>query len=156
MEIGVLLLTATAQWGPPDNPRELEAALARRADDASGLRDGRQAAADAGRAAAQVTPALFVSVRIDDDIENGRRAMEAYSPAVYGMPLEDLERIQAVVTSSADQVLQRRGQYAAAQHIVARPGAPDLRSQRDRLERIADLVPAVQKAVGHTVASEGA
>ncbi len=73
------------------------------------------------------------------------------------MPLEELERVQAVVTGSADQVLRRLGQYiaAGAQHIVARLGALDLRSQRDQLERLADLIPAVQKAMDHTAAAEG-
>ncbi|MFE3181143.1 hypothetical protein ACFXKR_09635 [Streptomyces violascens] len=102
-----------------------------------------------------ITPALFVSVRIDDDTESGRRAMDTYARATYGMPLEELERMQAVVTGSADQVLQRLGHYAAAQHIVVRLGALELRSQRDQLERIADLIPAGQKAMDLTAASEG-
>nr|WSW66287.1 LLM class flavin-dependent oxidoreductase [Streptomyces sp. NBC_00995] len=127
------------------------------ADYASGLRDVRRAAADAGRAAEDVTPALFVSVRIDDDTESARQAMGAYARATYGMPLEDLERIQAVVAGPAEQVLQRLGQYVAAgaQHIVARLAAPDLRSQRDQLERVADLIPAVRRTMDHTTASEG-
>ncbi|MFJ9562756.1 LLM class flavin-dependent oxidoreductase [Streptomyces fuscichromogenes] len=126
-------------------------------DYASGLRHVRQVAVAAGRAAEDITPALFVSVRIDDDIESGRRALDAYARATYGMPLEELERIQAVVTGSANQVLQRLGQYVAAgvRHIVARLGALDLRSQRDQLERIADLIPAVQKAADHAAASAG-
>ncbi|MFE1290856.1 hypothetical protein [Streptomyces sp. NPDC058751] len=54
-------------------------------------------------------------------------------------------------------MLQRLGQYVAAgtHHIVARLGALDLRSQHDQLERIADLVPAVRKAMDHPIASEG-
>ncbi|MFG3205232.1 LLM class flavin-dependent oxidoreductase [Streptomyces sp. NPDC048192] len=127
------------------------------ADYASGLRHVRQAAADAGRAADDITPALFVTVRIDDDIDNGRRALEAYARAAYGMPLGELERIQAVVTGSTDQVLQRLGQYvtASVRHIVARLGALDLRSQRDQLERTADLIPVVQKAADHAAATHG-
>lgn len=127
------------------------------ADYASGLRNVRRAAADSGRAAEDITPALFVSVRIDDDTESGRRALDAYARATYGMPLEELERIQAVVTGSADQVLQRLEQYVSAgvRHIVTRIGALDLRSQRDQLERIADLIPAVQKAADHAAAPEG-
>ncbi|MDT0467776.1 LLM class flavin-dependent oxidoreductase [Streptomyces gibsoniae] len=118
------------------------------ADYASGLRDVRKAAADAGRAAEDITPALFVSVRIDDDIDSGRRIMDAYARATYGMPLEELEKVQAVVTGPADQVLERLREYAAAgvRHLVARLGALDLRSQRDQLERIADLIPAVSSS----------
>ncbi|MFI0539704.1 LLM class flavin-dependent oxidoreductase [Streptomyces sp. WSLK1-3] len=118
------------------------------ADYASGLRDVHQAAADAGRAAEDITPALFVTVRIDDGGESGRQALDDYARATYGMPLEELEKIQAVVTGSANQVVEALGRYAAAgaRHIVARLGALDLHSQRDQLERIADLIPAVQGA----------
>ncbi|MEU5593014.1 LLM class flavin-dependent oxidoreductase [Streptomyces sp. NPDC020298] len=116
------------------------------ADYASGLRDIRTAAADAGRAAEDITPALFVSVRIDDDVESGRRALDEYARATYGMPLVELERIQAVVTGTAEQVREglRRYVAAGARHIVARLGAVGLRAQRDQLERVADLIPAVQ------------
>ncbi|MFI2205661.1 LLM class flavin-dependent oxidoreductase [Streptomyces sp. NPDC020192] len=124
---------------------------------ASGLLDVRKAAADAGRTAEDITPALFVSVRIDDDMESGRRALDDYARATYGMPLHELETIQAVVTGSADQVLQRLGQYVAAgvRHIVVRLGALDLRSQRDQLERVAALIPAVRKAADHAATTEG-
>ncbi|MFF7754968.1 LLM class flavin-dependent oxidoreductase [Streptomyces sp. NPDC007971] len=128
------------------------------ADYASGLRDIHRAAADAGRAAEDITSALFVSVRIDDDIESGRRALDDYARAVYGMPLEELEKIQAVVAGSPDQVRKRLGRYVAAgvRHIVVRLGALDLHSQRDQLERVADLIPAVQAAADHASLSDGA
>ncbi|MGW2826690.1 LLM class flavin-dependent oxidoreductase [Streptomyces sp. NPDC001443] len=121
------------------------------ADYASGLRQVRRTAVDAGRAAEDITPALFVSVRIDDDAESGRRALDAYARATYGMPPAELERIQAVVTGSADHVLKGLNRYAAAgaRHIVVRLAALDLRSQRDQLERLADLIPAVRKTAGH-------
>lgn len=127
------------------------------ADYASGLRNVHKAAADAGRAPEDITPALFVSVRIDDDAESGRRTLDDYARATYGMPLQELERIQAVVTGSADQVLERLGRYVAAgvRHLVIRLGGLDLRSQRDQLERAADLIPAIQKAADHASASEG-
>ncbi|MGW2964582.1 LLM class flavin-dependent oxidoreductase [Streptomyces sp. NPDC001220] len=127
------------------------------ADYASGLRDIHGAAADAGRTADSITPALFVSVRIDDDIEGGRRALDGYARATYGMPLKELEKIQAVVAGSADQVRERLGQYVAAgvRHVVVRLGALGLHSQRDQLERVADLIPAVQAAAAHTAVSEG-
>nr|WP_325100418.1 LLM class flavin-dependent oxidoreductase [Streptomyces broussonetiae] len=127
------------------------------ADYASGLRDIHRAAAGAGRAARDITPALFVSVRIDDDIESGRRALDSYARATYGMPLEDLEKIQAVVAGSADQVRKRLERYVAAgvRHIVVRLGALDLHSQREQLERVADLIPAVQSAAGHASTVEG-
>ncbi|MHC5262667.1 LLM class flavin-dependent oxidoreductase [Streptomyces sp. UC4497] len=126
------------------------------ADYASGLRTVHKAATEAGRETEDITPALFVSVRIDDDIERGRRAMDDYARATYGMPLEELEKIQAVVTGSADQVLEHLGRYVAAgaRHIVARLGALDLRSQRDQLEQIAALIPAVQASAHHASTKE--
>ncbi|MFF4628126.1 LLM class flavin-dependent oxidoreductase [Streptomyces griseorubiginosus] len=120
------------------------------ADYASGLRTIHKAAADAGRATEDITPALFVSVRIDDDLDSGRRALDDYARATYGMPLEELEKIQAVVTGSADQVSEHLGRYATAgaRHVVARLGALDLHSQRDQLERLADLIPAIRGSAG--------
>ncbi|MFE5036665.1 LLM class flavin-dependent oxidoreductase [Streptomyces sp. NPDC056683] len=127
------------------------------ADYASGLRDIHRAAADAGRAGTDITPALFVSVRIDDDVESGRRALDGYARATYGMPLEELEKIQAVVAGSADQVRERLGQYVAAgvRHLVVRLGSLGLPSQRDQLERAADLFPAVRAAADHASRSGG-
>lgn len=126
-------------------------------DYASGLRDVREAAAEAGRAAEDITPALFVSAWIDDDVESGRRALDAYARATYGMPLQELERIQAVVTGPADHVLERLGRYVAVgvRHLVVRLAALDLNSQRDQLERMADLVPAVRAAADHAFTSGG-
>ncbi|EFC83211.1 LLM class flavin-dependent oxidoreductase [Parafrankia sp. EUN1f] len=124
------------------------------ADYASGLRDVRTAAAGAGRADGDITPALFVSVRIDDDSERGRRAMEDYARATYGMPLDDLARIQAVLTGSSDQVLAGLARYVAAgaRHVVTRLGALDLTSQLDQLERVSALIPALQASADHELA----
>ncbi|WP_416211308.1 LLM class flavin-dependent oxidoreductase [Frankia sp. Cas3] len=74
-----------------------------------------------------------------------------YARAAYGMPLKELEKIQAVVTGSANQVLNALARYvtAGARHIVTRLGALDLRSQRDQLERIGALIPALRASVDH-------
>jgi hypothetical protein len=60
-----------------------------------------------------------------------------------------------VVTGSADQVLAGLARYVAggARHIVTRLGALDLRSQRDQLERVAALIPAVRAAAATDHAS---
>ncbi|PWI12888.1 LLM class flavin-dependent oxidoreductase [Streptomyces sp. Act143] len=120
---------------------------------ASGLLDIHKAAAGAGRAAEEITPALFVSVRIDDDAESARHSMDAYARATYGLPLEELESIQAVVTGTADQVLHRLGEFVAAgaRHLVVRLAGQDLRTQRDQLEQAADLIPAL----GRQAADQG-
>src|SRR3954464_7719709 len=49
------------------------------ADYALGLGDVRRAAANAGRNPEDIIPALFVSVRIDEGVETGRRALDEYA-----------------------------------------------------------------------------
>ncbi|WP_238013425.1 LLM class flavin-dependent oxidoreductase [Dactylosporangium sp. AC04546] len=104
------------------------------ADYAAGLRAVLDAAG--GR---PVTPALFVTVRVDRDVATGRRVLDDYARASYGMPLSDLERIQAVVTGTAAEVRMALDRYAAAgaRHVVLRLGGLDLRDQREQLERVA-------------------
>jgi len=115
------------------------------ADYASGLRDIHHAAAEAGRSPDAITPALFVSVRIDRSLPSGRRALGDYAQVNYGMPLEELEKIQAVVTGTAADVTESLRRYVAAgaRHIVIRLGALGLHSQRDQLEQVAALIPAL-------------
>jgi alkanesulfonate monooxygenase SsuD/methylene tetrahydromethanopterin reductase-like flavin-dependent oxidoreductase (luciferase family) len=115
------------------------------ADYASGLRDIHHAAAEAGRAPDAITPALFVSVRVDRSLPSGRRALGDYAQVNYGMPLEELEKIQAVVTGAAADVTESLRRYVAAgaRHIVIRLGALGLHSQRDQLEQVAALIPAL-------------
>ena len=115
------------------------------ADYASGLQDIHTAAAQAGRSPAAITPALFVSVRVDRSLEDGRRALGDYAQANYGMPLEELEKIQAVVTGTAAEVTESLRRYVAAgaRHLVIRLGALSLHSQREQLEQVAALIPAL-------------
>ena len=117
------------------------------ADYESGLLEIRNAAAQAGRSPDDVTPALFVSVRVDSSIENGRRALDDYANANYGMPLEELEKIQAIVTGTPQHVTESLSRYitAGARHIVVRLGALDLHSQRDQLEQVAALIPSLSR-----------
>ena len=109
----------------------------------SGLLDVRKAAGQAGRSPDDITPALFVSVRVDGSIESGRQALDDYANANYGMPLAELEKIQAVITGTPEQVAEGLSRYiaAGALHLVIRLGALGLHSQRDQLERIAALIP---------------
>jgi alkanesulfonate monooxygenase SsuD/methylene tetrahydromethanopterin reductase-like flavin-dependent oxidoreductase (luciferase family) len=115
------------------------------ADYAAGLRDIHTAAAQAGRSPAAITPALFVSVRVDRSLEDGRRALGDYALVNYGMPLEELEKIQAVVTGTAAEVTESLRRYVAAgaRHLVIRLGALSLHSQREQLEQVAALIPAL-------------
>ncbi len=107
----------------------------------TGLGEVRRAAA--GRT--DVTPALFVSVLVAETEEIGRRALQVYSRNNYGMPLEELETVQAVVTGPPERVVERLGAYveAGARHLVCRLGAVDLASQREQLGRLAEIVPLI-------------
>ncbi|MBW8487327.1 LLM class flavin-dependent oxidoreductase [Actinomadura parmotrematis] len=100
---------------------------------AAGLAEVRRAAGDRA-----VTPALFLSVLVDG---GGRAAMDDFARANYGMPLVELEKIQAVVTGDAGEVAARLAAYAAAgaRHFVMRLGALDLAGQRAQLDRLAEV-----------------
>ncbi|MFI6625905.1 LLM class flavin-dependent oxidoreductase [Streptomyces sp. NPDC050528] len=113
------------------------------ADYATGLHDIHRAATDAGRTPEAITPALFVTVRIDENPDYAQRATDDYVRATYGMPLPELAKIQAVVAGPAEQVTERLNQYvtAGARHLVIRPAALDLPAQREQMERVAALIP---------------
>ncbi|WP_304523468.1 LLM class flavin-dependent oxidoreductase [Actinoplanes sp. L3-i22] len=114
------------------------------ADYAAGLLEIHKAATDAGRATGAITPALFVTALIDEDEDRAGRQIEQYATTTYGMPLTELNKIQAVVAGSPDRVRAAVNQYidAGARHIVVRLGGLGLRSQHQQLERVASLVPA--------------
>lgn len=117
------------------------------ADYRSGLARVRRATDDAGRAPDAITPALFVVVLVADSVELGRQALEYYSKANYGLPLDELATIQALVTGPPDHVAAQLGRYvdAGARHLVFRIGALDLTSQREQMRRIAGLVPLLRR-----------
>jgi alkanesulfonate monooxygenase SsuD/methylene tetrahydromethanopterin reductase-like flavin-dependent oxidoreductase (luciferase family) len=108
------------------------------ADYRTGLAAIGTSAEEAGRPAGAITPALFVTVRIAED----RQVMEAYAPANYGLTLDELEKIQAVVIGPPEHVAARLAQYTAAgaRHLIIRIGALDLADQYDQLERLVSVV----------------
>jgi alkanesulfonate monooxygenase SsuD/methylene tetrahydromethanopterin reductase-like flavin-dependent oxidoreductase (luciferase family) len=108
---------------------------------ADGLTAVRAAATAAGRDPAAITPALFVSVAVTDTVERGRDLLAAFAKASYGLPLEQLEQIQALAAGPADVVAdQLRGYLAAgARHLVVRIATTSLESQRDQLEQVIKL-----------------
>jgi len=111
------------------------------ADYASGLATVRGAAAEAGRDAAAVTPALFVSVALTDTVEQGRETLHTFAQASYGLPLDQLERIQALAAGPLDVVAEKlRGYVAAgARHLAMRIATTSLETQREQLEQIIKL-----------------
>jgi alkanesulfonate monooxygenase SsuD/methylene tetrahydromethanopterin reductase-like flavin-dependent oxidoreductase (luciferase family) len=114
---------------------------------AGGYRDGlaavRAAAAEAGRPAGAVEPGLFVSVAVTASMADGRQALAAYSQANYGMPVEQLETIQALAAGPPSYVAERLGAYVAAgaRHLAVRIAAASLAAQREQLEELIKLKP---------------
>ena len=108
---------------------------------ADGLAAVRAAAAEAGRDAAAVTPALFVSVAVTDTVERGRELLRTFAEASYGLPLEQLEQIQALAAGPADVVADKLHGYVAAgaKHLAVRIATTSLESQREQLEHIIKL-----------------
>jgi alkanesulfonate monooxygenase SsuD/methylene tetrahydromethanopterin reductase-like flavin-dependent oxidoreductase (luciferase family) len=111
------------------------------AEYAGGLAAVRAAAAGAGRDPAAVTPALFVSVAVTDTVERGRELLGTFAQASYGLPLEQLERIQALVAGPPEVVAEQlRGYVAAgARHLAVRIATTSLETQREQLEQIIKL-----------------
>ena len=108
---------------------------------ADGLAAVRAAAAEAGRDAAAVTPAQFVSVVVTDTVERGRELLRTFAEASYGLPLEQLEQIQALAAGPADVVADKLHGYVAAgaRHLAVRIATTSLESQREQLEHIIKL-----------------
>jgi alkanesulfonate monooxygenase SsuD/methylene tetrahydromethanopterin reductase-like flavin-dependent oxidoreductase (luciferase family) len=106
-----------------------------------GLAAARSAAAGAGRSPDGLTPGLFVSVAVTDSVESGRRLLAEFSEASYGMPLEQLETIQALAAGPVDYVAEKLSRYvvAGARHLAVRIAATNLAAQREQLEQIIKL-----------------
>ena len=105
------------------------------ADYRAGLKSVSQAATVAGRLPDAITPALFVTVLISDDAEQGERELDAYCRATYGLPSETVRTIQAMAAGPAGQVAETLARYteAGARHIVCRIAAPTIDTQLDQL-----------------------
>jgi alkanesulfonate monooxygenase SsuD/methylene tetrahydromethanopterin reductase-like flavin-dependent oxidoreductase (luciferase family) len=117
------------------------------ADYRSGLDQVRQSVAAAGRPPGAVTPALFVSVAITDAPDGGRQALADYAAASYGLSLEGLAAIQALVAGPAEHVARQLARYldAGARHLVCRIAATDLPAQRQQLLRLGELLPVLTR-----------
>jgi len=118
------------------------------ADYRRGLATVRQAAREAGRPVRDITPALFVSVAVTDSAAGGRRRLEEFSQASYGMPLAQLETIQALAAGPPEYVAERlRGYVAAgARHLACRIATTSLAAQREQLDQVIKLRPLLAGA----------
>ena len=102
---------------------------------ALGLDVVHQAMTAASRDPSEVTPAVYLTINIDDDAE---RKLEHYVQAYYGLPLEGMRYLQGFYAGDAGGCEQWLRGYveAGATHIVLRFGTLD------------DPSPMVQKAAG--------
>lgn len=86
-----------------------------------------------------VTPALFATVYLDDDVERGTAALDAYCQATYRQPLDVIGKIQVMLTGPG--VLAELGRFADAEHVLLRIAAIDPGEFGKQLEKVVDLLP---------------
>jgi alkanesulfonate monooxygenase SsuD/methylene tetrahydromethanopterin reductase-like flavin-dependent oxidoreductase (luciferase family) len=115
-------------------------------DYASGLAALRSAASSAGRDADDVTPAMYLTVIVDDDAERGHRAAEEWCLRWYELPFEMVSSVQAFVIGSAADVAAGIARYvqAGARHIVVRMASVD---PEEDLALVAGVVLRAQLAI---------
>ena len=74
---------------------------------------------------------------------SGRRLLAEFSQANYGLPVEQLETVQAVAAGPAEYLAEWLGAYVAAgaRHLAIRIAATSLSAQREQLEQLIKLKP---------------
>jgi coenzyme F420-dependent glucose-6-phosphate dehydrogenase len=87
-----------------------------------------------------VTPALFATVLVEDDVELGRVLLEEYCRRNYGMPASFVQGIQLQVTGSAAEVAARVREYEGAEHVLLRIASTDPKVFDEQLPRLAEVV----------------
>ena len=104
----------------------------------SGLGEVRAAAQRAGRVAAAVTPALFVTVLVTEDVDGGRAALDHFATQTYGFGVDVIEQIQTFAVGSPDVVTARLASFidAGARHLVCRVGVLGPDGFIDQLHRL--------------------
>jgi alkanesulfonate monooxygenase SsuD/methylene tetrahydromethanopterin reductase-like flavin-dependent oxidoreductase (luciferase family) len=118
------------------------------ADYASGLTTIRTTAAAEGRDETPFTPALFATVYIDDDPAHGRTALDDYCQATYRMPVEQIERIQVLMTGPPDDVAAQLNRYidAGASHLLIRIAAVSPDSFASQFDKVTELIRAQRRS----------
>jgi alkanesulfonate monooxygenase SsuD/methylene tetrahydromethanopterin reductase-like flavin-dependent oxidoreductase (luciferase family) len=78
-----------------------------------------------GRPAGSITPALYVTVHVDENARAAKAELERYVQAYYRRPLEEMATIQAYHYGTATECADWLGGYlkAGARHIVIRIGS---------------------------------
>jgi alkanesulfonate monooxygenase SsuD/methylene tetrahydromethanopterin reductase-like flavin-dependent oxidoreductase (luciferase family) len=112
-------------------------------DYASGLATIREVAGER-----PVTPALFATVFLDDDVERGTKALDEYCLATYGKPLDVIGKIQVMLTGP--DILTQLGRFldAGARHVLLRIAAVNSATYDDQLDKVAELLSAAGRRLG--------
>ncbi|MEU0792357.1 LLM class flavin-dependent oxidoreductase [Amycolatopsis sp. NPDC005961] len=91
------------------------------------------------RASRPVTPALFATVLVEDDVDRGRALLEEYCLTNYGAPAEYVQGIQMQVTGSVAEVASRLREYEGAEHVLLRIASTDPKVFDEQLPRLAEV-----------------
>ncbi|HET7876108.1 MAG TPA: LLM class flavin-dependent oxidoreductase [Methylomirabilota bacterium] len=104
------------------------------------------AAREAKRPAGDLTPALYATVRLDDETDLAQQAMRRFIEGYYGVPYESIAARQGCYAGTAKGCAEWLAGFvgAGARHLVLRFAGSD---QREQLERAtAGVLPAVRRA----------
>lgn len=95
----------------------------------------------AGRAPADVTPALYTTICVDPDPARARESMRRFVEGYYAAPYEVIARIQGFHAGDAESCVERLRGFvdAGVRHIVLRFGGDDQSAQLERATR--DILP---------------
>jgi alkanesulfonate monooxygenase SsuD/methylene tetrahydromethanopterin reductase-like flavin-dependent oxidoreductase (luciferase family) len=91
-----------------------------------------------------VTPALFATVFVDDDVPRGREALERYCQANYQLPLDVVGQIQVMMTGPELVAQLARYVDAGARHVLLRIAAVEPDVFAAQLDLVAELLPTLR------------
>ena len=86
-----------------------------------------------------VTPALFATVLVEDDVDRGKALLEEYCQRNYGMPAGYVQGIQMQVTGGAAEVAAKLRAYDGAEHVLLRVASTDPKVFDEQLPRLAEV-----------------
>ncbi|MDH6128162.1 LLM class flavin-dependent oxidoreductase [Kitasatospora sp. GP82] len=126
------------------------------AEFAEGWTKVQEAAAEAGRTAEEVTPAVYLTIAVDEDAERAERTLQDFVGSYYRLDLPTMRTTQGIYGGTARQVAEWVQGYldAGARHVVFRLATSDLgeESYRAAMHRIAgELLPSLRRPLSQPV-----
>lgn len=109
-----------------------------------GLQSVQAAAGEAGRDPAQVEPAVYLTVTVDDDAGAATREQSEYMEAYYSAPYDFMRAFQGCCAGTPETVTRWLQEYvdAGARHLVLRPGTPIKTEQQ--VQRLSEVATALR------------